>query len=376
MDFEPTAGQKAVQQRVREFCDRELAPRSAEWEAREDFPWEAVPGLAKLGLLGIPFPKEYGGQAWDAVTLVLVLEELGRVDPGVALFIESHNGLCSNHLFLAGNEEQKKKYLPRLTSGQALGAWALTEPGAGSDAQSLATRAERRNGGWVLNGTKTFTTQGSVAGVYVLFAQTGKGLSAFVVEKGAKGLSVGKKEKKMGLRCSDTAQLDLKDLALPETALVGRQDKAFYDAMKVLDAGRVAISGISVGIARGALEAGVQWVKERKTQFGIGEGPGLRAAAKLLADLAAEVDAARLLALRAAALMDAGRPFSKEASMAKLISGELAVSAPTRVLDLMGPEGGNMDNPVGRLFRDSKLYTIGEGSSQIQELIIGRALLS
>ena len=375
MDFELSEKHKALQARVRAYCERELAPNSERWDREEKFPWEAVEGLKREGLLGIPFPKEYGGSALDAVSLCLILEELGRVDPAIALTVESHNGLCSNHIFIAGSEAQKKKYLPRLTSGEALGAWALTEPSAGSDANSLKTTAVRRNGGWVINGTKTFTTQGSVAGIYLLFAQTGKGLSAFVVEKGTPGLSVGKIEHKMGLRHSDTAQLDFHDMKVGEDQLVGRQDKAFYDAMKVLDAGRVAISGISVGIAHASVAHGTAWVKARLAEFGVGEGPGLTGAQKLLADLATEVEAARLLMFRAAALMDAGKPFSREASMAKLFSGDLAMKAPTMILDLMGPAGALLDNPVQRLFRDAKLYQIGEGSSQIQELIISRQML-
>ena len=378
MDFSLSAQQQEFVGRVREFCDKDVAPRAAHFDQAEQFPWELVEGLKKLGLLGIPFPKEYGGLGLDAVTLALILEELGRVDPALALTVESHNGLCSNHIFLAGNEEQKRKYLPRLAKGEVLGAWALTEPGAGSDAAGITTTARQESGRWVLNGSKTFTTQGSVAGVYVIFANSGgRGLSAFVCEKDTPGLTVGKKEKKMGIRASDTAQLHLQDMKLPAEALVGRPGRAFYDAMKVLDGGRVAISGISVGIARGSLEEGVKWVKARKERFGIrGDNPGLTGAQKVLADLAAEIDAARLMMLRAAWLMDQGKPFAREASMAKLVSGELAMKAPTAVLDLMGEWGGSMDSPVQRLFRDAKLYQIGEGSTQIQELIISRHLLS
>ncbi len=378
MDFDLKPEQEAFVAKVREFCDREIAPRAAGYDQAERFPWEIVEGLKGLGLLGIPFPKEYGGLGLDAVTLVLILEELGRVDPAVALTVESHNGLCSNHIFLAGSEEQKRRYLPRLARGEVLGAWALTEPGAGSDAAGITTTARQEDGHWVLNGSKTFTTQGSVAGVYVIFANSGgRGLSAFVCEKGVPGLTIGKKEKKMGIRASDTAQLHLQDMRLPADALIGRPGRAFKDAMRVLDGGRVAISGISIGIARGALEAGVAWVKARKERYGLrGDAPGLVGAQKVLADLASEIEAARLLALRAAWLLDAGRPYSSAASMAKLVSGELAMRAPTAALDLIGAAGASMDHPVQRLFRDAKLYQIGEGSTQIQELIIGRQLLA
>lgn len=358
-------------------------PRAKEFDQREEFPWPFVDGLRKLGLLGIPFPKKYGGQEIDTVGFVVILEELGRADASLALLVESHNGLCSNHIFIAGTEVQREKYLTRLAKGEALGAWALTEPGAGSDVQSIKTTAVFDGKGWILNGSKTFTTQGSVAGIYVIMArsvdqQTGKpGMTAFVVEKGAPGLEVGKKEKKMGLHASDTAQLHLTNLRVPESQVLGMVGGAFRDVMRVLDAGRVAISGISVGIARASLEEGIRWVKPRKERFRITpEEPGLSSAGRLLADLATEVDAARLLALRAAALVDAGERFTKEASMAKLMSGDLAMKAPTIVLDLFGFEGATLDNPVQRYFRDAKLYQIGEGSSQIQELIISRHLLA
>lgn len=376
MDFRLTPSQLDWQRRAREFCEREVAPRAEEFDRKEEFPWPVVEGLRREKLLGLPYPKEYGGQGLDLTTVCLVLEELGRVDPAVALTVESHIGLCSKHIFLAGSEEQKRRYLPRLASGEVLGAWALTEPGHGSDAAAVETRAKLEGGQWVLNGTKTFTTQGSVAGIYVIFASTAAGLSAFIVEKGAPGLTVGKKERKMGIRASDTAQLNLTDLRLPASALCGREGRAFVDAMKVLDGGRVAISGISVGIARGSLEAGQAWVAERKALFGIEAGnPGLTWAQKLLADLATETEAARLLMLRAAWLADAGQDYSLAASMAKLYSGDLAMRAPTAVLDLFAEAGGRPGCSVQRLFRDAKLYQIGEGSSQIQELIISRYLL-
>lgn len=383
MDFIPGPRHLEFQRRVREFCEREVMPRARQYDREERFPWELMDGLRRLGLLGIIFPKEYGGQGLDAVAFCLALEEMGRADASLALTVESHNGLCANHIFLAGGEEHKRRYLSRLASGETLGAWALTEPGAGSDAASLQTTAVFRGGQWVLNGSKTFTTQGSVAGIYVILAKTnekssgGHGITAFVCEKGTPGLGVGKKEKKMGLRASDTAQLHLNDLRLPPESVLGRPGRGFGDCMRVLDGGRVGISGVAVGIARGALEEGTRWVRERKAEFGIRpDSAGLTQAQKTLADLAAEVDAARLLTLRAASLLDRGERHSKEASMAKLFSGELAMRAPTLALDLFGPHGASMDNPVQRYFRDAKLYQIGEGSSQIQELIISRHLLA
>lgn len=356
-------------------------PRAAQYDKEEKFPWELIPGLRDLGLLGVFFPKKYGGQEMDTVSYCLVLEELGRADAGLALTVESHNSLCSNAIFLSGTEEQKNRYLTRLAKGEVLGAWALTEPAAGSDAASLKTTCELKNGQWVLNGSKTFTTQGSVAGVYVIYAQTinsdVKGLTAFVCDKGAPGLEVGKKEKKMGIRCSDTAQLHLNNLKLGPEHVLGKPGRGFPDAMRILDGGRVGISGVAVGIARGALEEGIKWVRARKEEFGIVAGSaGLTGAQKILADVAAEVDAARLMTHRAALMLDRGEKYSKEASMAKLLSGDLAMKAPTIVLDLFGPYGASMDNPVQRYFRDAKLYQIGEGSSQIQELIISRYLLA
>ncbi len=384
MDFNLTPRHLELQARMRDFCDQKLAPKAAARDQKEEFSWESVPLLKEMGLFGIPFSKKYGGLGEDELGLCVILEELGRVDASIALTIESHNGLCSSQIYLHGSEEQRLSYIPRLASGQDLGAWALTEPQAGSDAASIQTRAEFDGAHWILNGSKTFTTQGSVAGIYVIFAKTSaeftesgrEGLTAFVVEKGAPGLNIGKIEKKMGLRSSDTAQLHLHNLKLPKEAVIGKVGRAFRDAMVVLDGGRVAISAISVGIARAALEEGIRWVKERQTEYGISpENPGLTYAQRILAQIASEVDAARLLTYRAAFLMDQKRSYSQEASMAKLISGDLAVKATSEILDLIGPEASLLDCPAQRFFRDSKLYQIGEGSSQIQQLVISRHLL-
>ncbi len=384
MDFNLTPRHLELQARMRDFCDQKIAPKAAARDQKEEFSWESVPLLKEMGLFGIPFSKKYGGLGEDELGLCVILEELGRVDASIALTIESHNGLCSSQIYLHGSEEQRLSYIPRLASGQDLGAWALTEPQAGSDAASIQTRAEFDGAHWILNGSKTFTTQGSVAGIYVIFAKTSaeftesgrEGLTAFVVEKGASGLNIGKIEKKMGLRSSDTAQLHLHNLKLPKEAVIGKAGRAFRDAMVVLDGGRVAISAISVGIARAALEEGIRWVKERQTEYGISpENPGLTYAQRILAQIASEVDAARLLTYRAAFLMDQKRSYSQEASMAKLISGDLAVKATSEILDLIGPEASLLDCPAQRFFRDSKLYQIGEGSSQIQQLVISRHLL-
>ncbi len=382
MDFDLTPEQHEWQGRVREFCRRDVIPRAQAVERQETFHWDWVPGLRKLGLLGAIIPKEYGGLGLGMSTFCVILEELGRADAALALTVESHNGLCSSQILHNGNEEQKRRYLPRLASGECLGAWALTEPGSGSDAAGMGTKGVLTGGRWVLNGSKTFTTQGSVGGVYVVFANTGgetppRSISAFVMERAVPGLSVGKIEHKMGIRSSDTAQLHLHDVTLGPESVVGRVGRAFPDAMRILDAGRVAISGIAVGIARAALEEGVGAVRSNPAAYGIRpDAPGLTGAQRMLAQLAAEIDAARLLTFRAARLLDSGRPYSREASMAKLISGDLAMKAPTEILDLLGPAGGSLDCPVQRSFRDAKLYQIGEGSSQIQQLIISRFLLA
>ena len=381
MEFDLGPERLKLQKRVRDFCEGEIIPRAQENDRKEAFPWDLAKKLAREGLFGIVLPRDYGGMGLDALSLCLVLEELGRADAALALTVESHNGLCANHLFLHGNEDQKRRYLPRLATGEALGAWALTEPGAGSDAASIKTRAVTNGSGWILNGSKTFTTQGSVAGIYVIFARTdGNGkpqLTAFVAEKGVPGLGVGKIEKKMGIRASDTAQLHLHQMRLPAENVVGKVGGAFRDAMRVLDAGRVAIAAVSVGIARAALEEGIRRVKARPADYGLDiPSPGLTYAQKTLAQIASEIDAARLLTHRAAWLLDSGKPFAREASMAKLISGDLAMRAATEIVDLIGPEGGSLDSPVQRYFRDAKLYQIGEGSSQIQQLVISRQLLN
>ncbi|MHB2026592.1 MAG: acyl-CoA dehydrogenase family protein [Elusimicrobiota bacterium] len=383
MNFDLEPKHSDLRSRMREFCEKEIIPHAQENDAKEIFHWNTVPALKKMGLFGITFPKKYGGLELDAVSLCLILEELGAADSAAALTIESHNGLCSNHIYLHGSEEQKNRYLPKLASGEMLGGWALTEPGSGSDAGAASTTAVFDGRQWKLSGSKTFTTQGSVAGVYVVFAQTGnpaagrKELTAFLIDKGTPGFAIGKIEHKMGIRSSDTAQLHLHEVTLGPDRVVGQVGKGLRDALKILDGGRVAISGISVGIARAALEEGVKWVKARKAEYGIApENPGLTFAQKTLAQIAAEVDAARLLTHRAAFLMDSGRPFSQEASIAKLISGDLAMRAPMEILDVIGPAGASMDSPVQRFFRDAKLYQIGEGSSQIQQLVISRALLA
>jgi len=378
MDFELSEEQRAIQRMVREFAEREIAPVARELDEREEFPWEIVRKLSALGLMGIVFPREYGGAAMDYLTYALVLEELGRVDASVALTVESHNSLCSGHIYLAGTEAQKRTYLPSLTSGRVLGAWALTEPGSGSDAAGMQTTARLDQDEWVLNGTKNFITQGSVAGVYVVMAITDrtrreKGISAFIVERGTPGLRVGRKEHKMGFRASDTAQLVFDGARIPRDNLLGDLHHGFIDTLRVLDAGRVAMAALTVGIARGCLEEALNYARTRRA-FGRPIAD-FQAIQWKLADMATEIDAARLLVWKAASLKDAGQPFATHAAFAKLFSADVAMKAASEAVQIHGGYGYIKEFPVERFFRDAKFCAIGEGTSEIQRLIIARQLL-
>jgi alkylation response protein AidB-like acyl-CoA dehydrogenase len=339
---------------------------------------EVVKKLGAMGLLGIIFPPEFGGAGLGYVDYALVLEELSAVDGSLGLTVAAHNSLGTNHIFLAGNDAQKKKYVPRLASGEWLAAWALTEPGSGSDAGSARTRAVKTGDRYILNGNKTFITNGRYADVAVVIAVTDKdkgahGLSAFIVEKGAKGFRPGKKENKLGLRASDTSELIFEDCEVPAENLLGLEGDGFIDAMRVLDGGRISIAALSLGIGRGALDAALKYVKERR-QFGksIAEFQGIQ---WKLADMATELDAARLLTQRAAVLKDAGRKVTRESSMAKLFASEVAVKICGEAVQLFGGYGFIKDYPVEKYYRDVKLCTIGEGTSEIQRMVIAREIL-
>lgn len=378
MDFDLSEEQRAIQAMVREFAEREIAPVAADLDEREAFPAEIIRKLSDLGLMGILLPRAYGGAGMDYISYALILEELARYDASVALTVESHNSLCGSHIYLFGSESQKQAYLPQLASGQTLGAWALTEPGSGSDAAGLQAAAKRDGDQWVLNGTKNFITQGSVAGIYVIMALTDraareKGISAFIVEKGAPGLRVGRKEHKMGFRASDTAQIILEDLRIPDANLLGELHHGFIDTLAILDAGRIGMAALSVGIARGCLEEGLKYAKERRAfNRSIAD---FQAIQWKLADMATEIDAARLLVLQASCLKDADQPFTKEASYAKLFAAEVAMKAATEAVQIHGGYGYIKEYPVERYFRDAKFCAIGEGTSEIQRLIIARELL-
>jgi len=378
MNFQLTEAQQRIRAAIRDFAEREIRPTAHLNDEKGEFPWEIVNKMGSLGLLGMIFPEEYGGAGMDYVSYALALEEIGRQDGGIALTVASHNSLCSNHIYLAGTEEQKRKYLAPLARGEKLGAWALTEPGSGSDAGALQTTALRRGDRWILNGTKNFITQGSVASVYVIMAITNRslekrGVSAFILEKSTPGLRPGRKEAKLGVRCSDTSQLVMEDAEVPAESLLGEINHGFLDTLKVLDGGRISIAAMAVGLARGALDESVKYAKERH-QFGQPIGR-FQAIQWKLADMATEIEAARLLTLRAASMKDRGLLTTKESAMAKLFASEVGMRACTQAIQIHGGYGYLRDFPVERYFRDVKLTEIGEGTSEIQRLVIARELL-
>ncbi len=376
--FVLTEDQEHLRREIREFAAREIAPNVMTWDEASEFPAEVVKKLGAMGLLGVVVPPEYGGAGLGYVDYVLAVEELSAVDGSIGIIVAAHNSLGTNHIFLAGNEEQKKKYLPRLASGEWLAAWALTEPGSGSDASAAKTTAVKKGDTYVLNGNKTFITNGRYAEAAVIIAVTDKskgthGLSAFVVEKGTPGFRPGKKENKLGLRASDTSELIFEDCVIPAENLLGVEGEGFVDAMRVLDGGRISIAALALGIGRGALDAALKYVKERR-QFGkaIAEFQGIQ---WKLADMATELDAARLLTQRAAILKDAGRKITRESAMAKLFASEVAVRICDEAVQLFGGYGFIKDYPAEKYYRDVKLCTIGEGTSEIQRMVIAREIL-
>ena len=378
MDFQLNEEQLQLKKTVRDFAESEIAPHVMTWDEAGEFPLATIKELGKLGLMGIIFPPEYGGAGMGYVEYVTAVAELSRVDGSVGIIVAAHTSLCSNHIYLAGNEAQKKKYVPKLATGEFIGAWGLTEPSAGSDAGSARMTATRAKGGWVLNGTKTFITNGHYADVIVALAVTDRaarthGLSAFVVEKDTKGFRPGKKENKLGLRASDTAELIFEDCFVPAENLLGGEGNGFRDSMRILDGGRISIAALSLGMADGAYAVALKYSKERK-QFGkaISE---FQAIQWKLADMATEIEAAKLLTLRAAAMKDAGMNTTLESSMAKLYASEVAVKCANEGVQIHGGYGFIKDYPAEKFYRDVKLCTIGEGTSEIQRLVIARQLL-
>ena len=378
MNFELTEEQRQIKASVREFGEAEIAPHVMEWDETQHFPIELKPKLAELGLMGILFPEEYGGAGMGYVEYATIIEELSRVDGSVGISIAAHNSLCSNHIYQFGSEAQKQKYLVPLARGQHLGAWGLTEPGAGSDASGTRTTAVRDESGWIINGSKNFITHAIHGDTCVAFASSDrtkhdKGITAFVFEKGMKGFSPTKKENKLGLRASETASVVFEDCHVPDENRLGEEGQGFVNAMEILDGGRISIAALAVGIAQGAYESAVRYSQERQ-QFGkpISE---FQAIQFKLADMATQIDAARLLMYRAAWLKDQGKKTTKESSMAKLFASEVSVHVCEEAIQVHGGYGYTKDYPAEKYWRDSKLCTIGEGTSEIQRIIIAREVL-
>ena len=379
MNFTFSDEQNHLRKSVREFAEGEIAPHVMEWDESSHFPLELVPKLAEMGLLGVIFPEEYGGAGLGYIEYATVIEELSRVDGSIGLTVAAHNSLCTNHIYKFANEEQKRKYLVPLADGQKLGAWSLTEPEAGSDAGGTRTTAVRDGKHWVLNGAKTFTTNGHFADICVAMAVTDKskdshGISAFILEKGMPGFKPGKKENKLGMRASDTSEVIFSDCRVPAENLLGPEGEGFISSLKILDGGRISIAALALGMAQGALEAATNYAKQRK-QFRqpISE---FQAIQFKLADMATQVEAARLLVYQAAWLADQKDVrFTRESSMAKLFASEVAVRVANECVQIHGGYGFIKDYPAEKYYRDVKLCTIGEGTSEIQKLVIARQLL-
>ena len=378
MDFELSEEQTLLRKTVRDFAEKELAPHSREWDEKQEFPREVFARLGELGLAGCCWPDEYGGSGLSTLDWAIVMEELARVDAGVALSLAAHHGLCSAHVYLAGSEEQKRRFLPPLARGEKVGCWGLTEPGSGSDAGGMRTTAVREGGHWVLNGSKNFITNGRIADTAVVMAVTDraagkKGISAIVVERGTPGFRAGKREDKLGVRSSDTSELVFEDCRVPAANLLGREGMGFVDTLKILDKGRIGIAAFSVGIAQAALEASMRYARERR-QFGHPIAD-FQAIQFKIAEMATKAEAGRLLTWRAAAMADGGKPHTAESSMAKLFASEAAVEIALEAIQVHGGYGYVKDYPVERYLRDAKIGTIGEGTSEVQRLVIARQLL-
>jgi alkylation response protein AidB-like acyl-CoA dehydrogenase len=385
VEFALTDEQKQLRRTVREFAEGEILPHVMEWDEASQFPSELIPKLAEMGFLGVIFPEKYGGAGMGYTEYAIIIEELSRVDGSVGIIVAAHNSLCTNHIYKFGSEEQKKKYVVPLAQGKKLGCWSLTEPEAGSDAGGTRTKAEKKDGGWVINGSKTFTTNGHYAEVCVGMAVTdgakkSHGISAFIIEKGTPGFKPGKKENKLGLRASDTSEVVFSDCKVPAENLLGKEGEGFVNSLQILDGGRISIASLGLGMAQGAYEASVRYAKQRK-QFGkaIAE---FQAIQFKLADMATQIEAARLLTYQAAWLADRAigggnhdARITQESSMAKLYAGEVAVRVANEAVQIHGGYGFIKDYPAEKFYRDVKLCTIGEGTSEIQRMVIARQIL-
>jgi alkylation response protein AidB-like acyl-CoA dehydrogenase len=378
VEFQLSEHHRMIRDSVRDVVQREIVPLAPAWDREERFPAEGVRKLAELGVMGIMVPEAYGGAGLDLLSAALIMEEVAAGDGSLALTVGSHNGLCIGHILLAGSDEQKQRLLPDLARARKLGCWALTEPGSGSDAGSMRSSARREGDQWILNGTKMFATQGSLADVYVVLTLSSpekkqRGVTAFLVEKGSRGLTVGRKLEKLGMRASDTAELVLEDCAVPDANRLGGVDRGFADTLRILDRGRITIAALAIGLGRAALDAARRYAQDR-TQFGraIAENQAIQ---WMLADAATELDAARLLTWRAASMQDQGQRTTLESSQAKLFAAQAAMRACNSAIQIHGGYGYIREFPVERYFRDAKLCEIGEGTNEIQKMIIARHLL-
>jgi alkylation response protein AidB-like acyl-CoA dehydrogenase len=377
-NFQPTESMLMIQQLARDFAEKELRPRVMKYDESQEFPFEIAAKLAELGFLGATFPEEYNGAGLSVLDFTILVEEISKVDPSVGLIVCAHNGLCTSHIFNFGSEDQKKKYLPDLCSGKKLGGWGLTESSSGSDAGGMKTTAVKEGNDWVMNGGKTFITHGSVGATFVVLAVTDKskhhGVSAFILEKGMPGFSVGKKENKLGMRASDTASLSFDSVRVPGGNLIGKEGDGFKQALQILDGGRIGIAALSVGLAQGALDASVKYAKDRH-QFGKPLSD-FQAIQFKLADMAMEIEAARLLTRKAAFLKMQGENYTLEAAQAKYFASEVATRAANEAVQIHGGYGFIKEYPVEKFYRDVKLLTIGEGTSEVQKMVIARALIN
>jgi len=375
---ELTENQILIRDTIRDFAQNKIKPKVMEWDEAQHFPMEIFRELGELGFMGIIFPEDYGGAGLGYVDFVLIIEELGKVDPSISLSVAAHNGLCTNHIFRFANEELKRKYLPDLVTGKKIGAWGLTEPSSGSDAAGMKSYAEKKGNKYILNGSKNFITHGTYGETAVVIAITDKsagkhGISAFILEKGMPGFIAGKKENKLGMRACETSQLIFENCEVPEENLVGKEGEGFIQAMQILEGGRISIAALSLGLAQGCLIESLKYSQERH-QFGKPLS-AFQATQFKLADMKTNIDAARLLTFRAAVMKDKGLPNVREAAMAKLFASEVAEKAASEAVQIHGGYGFVKDYPVEKYFRDVKLLTIGEGTSEIQRIVIARDLL-
>ena len=378
MDFNQTENQILITQTIRGFAEKHIKPYMMEWDETQHFPVETLRALGELGLMGIVIPEEYGGSGFGYFEYITALTELGKVDGSLTLSVAAHNSLCTNHIFKFGNEAQRRKWIPKLASGEWIGSWGLTEPNTGSDAGRMQCVARQDGDDWIINGTKNFITHGISSNVTVVIARTGelldsRGMTAFVVERGTQGFSGGKKENKLGMRCSETAEMIFDNCRIPKENVLGNVGDGFVQALKILDGGRISIAALSLGIATGAYEAAVQYSKERE-QFGKSIST-FQAIAFKLAEMHTKIEAAKLLTYQAADMYMRGENINKESAYAKYYASEVAVYASTEAVQIFGGYGYIKDFPVEKHYRDSKLCTIGEGTSEVQKLVISRAIL-